>query len=136
MDGATELLQSLSDAGFAMAIGSSGPPENVQCVLDELPGGNFIAASVNGQDVSKGKPDPEVFLKAAKKLGISPKRCAVVEDAPAGIQAARAAGSVAIALTGTASRAKLAEQAHLVVDSLRELTPECIAEWIGHNAAS
>ncbi len=133
MDGATELLQSLSDAGFAMAIGSSGPPENVQCVLDELPGGNLIAASVNGQDVSKGKPDPEVFLKAAMKLGISPERCAVVEDAPAGVQAARAAGSVAIALTGTACRAKLAEQAHLVVDSLRELTPERIAEWIGRN---
>ncbi len=130
MDGAAELLGALHEAGFRVAIGSSGPPENVELVLARLPGAEHIAAAVDGHEVSHGKPHPEVFLLAADKLGIRPGDCAVVEDAPAGIEAARRAGMAAIALTGTAERAKLAGRAHLVVDSLRELSPERIAELI------
>jgi len=130
MDGAGELLAALRGAGFALAIGSSGPPENVELVLRRLPGAEHIAAAVDGHEVTHGKPHPEVFLLAAGKLGVQPGDCAVVEDAPAGIEAARRAGMAAIALTGTAERGKLAERAHLVVDSLRELSPERIAELI------
>jgi len=139
MDGAGRLLRVLDKAGFALAVGSSGPPENVQVVRDCLPGGELLAATVTGEEVTRGKPHPEVFLKAAEKLNVHPRRCAVIEDAPAGVEAARRAGMAAIALTGTASREKLAGRAHLVVDSLRELTPRIIAELIdggqdvGHN---
>ena len=123
MDGAGELLHTLHEAGFAMAIGSSGPAENIELARRCLSGCELIRATVNGMEVTHGKPDPEVFLTAARKLGVAPARCVVVEDAPAGLEAARRAGMAAVAITGTAPRAKLALRAHLVVDSLRELTP-------------
>ncbi|MBL7221096.1 MAG: HAD family phosphatase [Phycisphaerae bacterium] len=129
MHGANELLGALHAAGFKLAIGSSGPPENVELVLDRL-GGDLFSAAVTATDVTHGKPHPEVFLKAAAKLEIAPANCAVVEDAPAGVQAARRAGMIAIAITGTAPREKLATEAHLVIDSLDELSPEIIASLI------
>ena len=130
MDGASELIAALHAVGFAMAIGSSGPPENVALVIRLLPGAQHIAATVDGMQVTHGKPHPEVFLTAAAKLGLPPASCAVIEAAPAGIEAARRAGMTAIALTGTARRETLAPRAHVVVDSLRELTPKSIAELI------
>lgn len=130
MDGASELLTALHQARFAIAIGSSGPAENVEVVVKCLRGAEHVTATVNGLDVSHGKPHPEVFLLAAKKLGVEPSGCAVIEDAPAGVEAARRAGMAAIALTGTAPREKLAGRAHLVIDSLRELSPEVIGKLI------
>jgi len=135
MDGAGELLRSLHEAGFRLAVGSSGPPENVELVRRRLSEGRCISATVDGTQVTHGKPHPEVFLKAAAKLGLAPRRCAVVEDAPAGVEAARRAGMAAIAITGTAPREKLAERAHLVVDSLRELSPGRIAGLVGEKGA-
>lgn len=135
MDGATDLLRSLGEAGFAMAIGSSGPPENVETVMECLPGAELVSARVTGVDVTRGKPDPQVFLIAAHKLGVEPSRCAVIEDAPAGVQAARRAGMAAVAITGTADCDTLAEHAHIVIDSLQELSPESIAQLIDSLAA-
>ncbi len=126
MAGADELLAALDEAGFALAIGSSGPPANVSTVLGCLAEGGRFTAQVTGMDVTRGKPDPQVFLIAAEKLGVASDRCVVVEDAIPGLQAARAAGMVAVALTGTAPREQLAEHADLVVDSLNELTPAVI----------
>ncbi len=123
MPGAEELLEALRADGARLAIGSSGPPENVAAVLDRLPGARHFGAVVTGRDVRNGKPDPEVFLLAAGKLGLSPVACAVVEDSLAGLEAAHRAGSAAIALTGTATREELVPRADRVVDSLRELTP-------------
>ena len=132
MPGAEELLEALHQAGFALAIGSSGPPENVAAVRQCLP--DVFDAAVTAVDVTHGKPHPEVFLKASAKLKIRPIRCAVVEDAPAGVAAARSAGMAAIAITGTAPWDKLARQAHLVVDSLAELNPERIGTLIDSHA--
>jgi beta-phosphoglucomutase len=130
MDGAVELLDALKAAGFALAVGSSGPPENVEVVLRGLGRARLFDAVVNGREVACGKPDPEVFLKAAEKLGVEPGRCAVVEDSLAGLEAARRAGMTPIGLTGTFPRERLAETAALVVDSLRDLSPERIAALI------
>jgi len=130
MAGAGALVAALHAAGAAMAIGSSGPPENVAVVMQCLPGAEHIAATVDGTQVTHGKPDPEVFLLAAAKIGVAPADCAVIEDAPAGVEAARRADMIAIAITGTAPRERLAERAHLVVDSLGELSPRRIAELI------
>jgi len=129
MHGAHELLTALHAADFKLAIGSSGPPENVELVLEHL-GSDLFSAAVTATDVTHGKPHPEVFLKAAAKLQTAPSNCAVVEDAPAGVQAARRAGMIAIAITGTAPHEKLATEAHLVIDSLGELSPEIIASLI------
>lgn len=130
MPGAGDLILSLREAGFDLAIGSSGPPENIQVVLDNLPHGDCFGVQVTGSDVKQGKPHPEVFLKAAEKLGVPPHRCAVVEDALAGLEAARRAGMLPIALTGTTDPDALARNAHVVVDSLRKLDPEEIRNWL------
>ena len=129
MAGAVELLTTLAKAGFRLAIGSSGPPENVQVVLEQLGCGELFSATVDGSCVTCGKPNPEVFLTAAAKLGIDPSHCAVVEDAPVGIEAATRAGMTPIAITGTADRDKLAG-ADIIVETLAALTPTTIAKLI------
>jgi len=129
-DGASDLIGMLHDAGFRMAIGSSGPAENVELARQCLCNSRHIAATVSGREVRNGKPDPEVFLTAAGKMMLASRQCAVIEDAPVGVEAARRAGMTAIAITGTASRESLLRDAHLVVDSLRELDPEVIRELI------
>jgi beta-phosphoglucomutase len=129
MDGALGLIDALFQAGFLLAVGSSGPPENLEFCLKGLGREDCFSATVNGLEVRQGKPDPEVFLLAARRLGVAASNCAVIEDAPAGIEAARAAGMTAIALTGTASADKLSN-AHLIVNSLGRLTPRFIGDLI------
>ncbi len=130
MDGAHELLAALRAAGFAVAIGSSGPPANIAVALERLGGAGAVDATVSGMEVTRGKPDPQVFLLAAGKLGVRPAGCAVVEDALAGLKAARSAGMAAIAITGTFASRELSPLADLVVDALGELNPERIETLI------
>jgi len=128
--GAQQLILALRDAGFALAVGSSGPPENVELALRGVGGSDIITVRVTGEDVTRGKPDPQVFLLASKKLGILPERCCVIEDAPAGIDAAHAAGMVCAALVSTGrSRSELAH-AEKIIDHLQELTPAVIRRLI------
>jgi len=128
MDGAPELLEALHRDGFVLAVGSSGPPENVELALDRLGKRELVAAAVTGADVTRGKPDPQVFLIAAGRLAASPAECAVVEDAPDGVRAARAAGMAVVALLSTGRRESDFEEARpdLIVASLRELSPEIL----------
>jgi beta-phosphoglucomutase len=125
IDGAVELLDALHAAGFKLGVGSSGPPENIQLTLDCLKRGDLFDSVVTRVDVTRGKPDPQVFQIAGERLGAKPEQCVVVEDAPAGIEAANRAGMASVALTGTASREELSH-ARLIVDSLRELKPEVL----------
>jgi beta-phosphoglucomutase len=129
MGGADDLIEALAADGFRMAVGSSGPPENVQLAIEKLRSGQLISAKVTGADVTRGKPDPQVFLMAAYRLGVPPASCAVIEDAVHGVSAAKRAGMVAIALTGTSTHEELAA-ADLVIESLRELSPNRIRELI------
>ena len=128
-DGAIQLIDSLTAEGFILGIGSSAPPENVEMSLNGLNRAKSFKAIVTGNDVARGKPDPQVFLLAAQRMGVEPLDCAVIEDAPAGIEAALAGGMTAIALAGTAPPQSLT-MAHLVVTSLRQLTPKQVAELI------
>lgn len=131
MDGARELIVELHAAGFKLAVGSSGPPENVALALDNLGVRNLFHATVTGLDVTRGKPDPEVFLVAAQRLGIEPRHCAVIEDAPVGIAAANAAGMTSIALLSTGHTRERSAAARLIVESLRELSAARIDRLIG-----
>ena len=135
MKGASQLLAALHGGGFKLAIGSSGPPENVRVTMDGLGMAECFGATVSGADVTHGKPHPEVFLKAAAKLGLEPKNCAVVEDAPAGVAAAKAAGMAAVAITGTATRQQLA-QADTIVDCLTQVTPDLVLQLIRRNGGA
>ena len=126
IDGAVDLVRRCHAAGLRLAVGSSGPQPNIALALDELGITDCFETIVHEKDVTRGKPDPQVFLLAAERLGIEPGACAVIEDAPTGIQAALAAGMTAIGLTTHHPREKLAA-AHQVVDRLADLTPTDIA---------
>jgi beta-phosphoglucomutase-like phosphatase (HAD superfamily) len=110
-------------------VGSSGPPENIALLLEKLGRAAQFAAVVTGADVTRGKPDPQVFLLAAERLNVSPAACIVVEDAVHGIEAARRAGMKSVALAGTSSRDEFSH-ADLVVDRLREITPRKLRDLL------
>ena len=98
MPGTTSLLSSLHQGGWKLAVGSSAPRANVELALNLLGLTDLITVTVCGCDVQRGKPEPDVFLKAADRMGLEPSNCLVVEDAPAGIEAAHRAGMPAVAI--------------------------------------
>jgi len=130
MPGVGQLLESLHAAGFGLAVGSSGPPENVDLILDRLAKRGLFGGIVHGMDVTRGKPDPQVFLLAADRLGIPAQRCAVVEDAPLGIAAAKAAGMASVGLASTGRTRTMLAAADLTVDGLAELSPTILRNLI------
>lgn len=126
LPGVVPLLESLHAAGFRIALGSSTPWSNIRVVLKAIGVEQWFDAIVSGDDVTHGKPHPEVFLKAAEKIGVPPECCVVIEDAMVGIQAAKAAGMGCLAVATTHPREKLSE-ADRVVDTLAGLTAEDLA---------
>jgi beta-phosphoglucomutase len=94
--GAVELLQELRQAGLKIAIGSAS--KNARTVIDKLGIGNLVDAIADGNSVEHPKPAPDVFLAAAKQLGLEPSHCVVVEDATVGIEAAIAGGMKSIGI--------------------------------------
>ncbi len=121
LPGAVELVRACADIGIPCAIGSSGHPLNIQLAIDRMGVADCIQKVVTGHDVTVGKPNPEVFLLAARGLEREPGRCIVVEDAPAGVQAAIAGGMKVVAVTTEHAREKLAD-ADWIVNSLKEIT--------------
>jgi beta-phosphoglucomutase family hydrolase len=111
LPGVVALLEDLAAAGIPRAIGTSTPRANVECVLEITGLGGLFQDIAASEDVSRGKPDPEVFLKAAAKLGAVPFRCVVIEDAHVGIRAAKAAGMKTLAVTTTHPAGSLAPEA-------------------------
>lgn len=125
LPGVRGLLESAQTAGFQQAIGSSAPRANLELILQLTKTAPFFEAIVSMEDTRRGKPDPEVFLNAARKLGIVPAKCLVLEDAPAGVQAARAGGMkcIAVSFVGHHSDAELrAAGADRVVKTLADVS--------------
>lgn len=105
VEGAVELVEYYRVQGHRLAIASSTPRANVDLALRGLRLEHVFSVIVSGEDVARGKPDPEVFLKAARRLDVAPPKCLVIEDSLAGLAAARAAGMQTVALArGTQSR--------------------------------
>lgn len=119
--GVIDLLEALHQEGVTMAVGSSGPLPNIQLVLKQLNIAHYFSALSTGEDVRHGKPDPEVFLVAARRLGRPPARCVVLEDAPQGVEAARRGGMAVLGITS--SRAEEDLLADRVVASFEGLGP-------------
>jgi len=99
LPGAREWLIALRGAGWKQAIASSAPRENVETMLRVLDLAQYLDVIVSAEDVTLGKPDPQVFLAAAAKLGVPPAQCIVVEDAAAGVEGARRGGMKSIGVT-------------------------------------
>jgi len=116
LPGASSWVRRLHAQGWQQAIASSAPGENVGVMLRALALDGMFEAIVSAEDVTRGKPDPQVFVAAAERLGVPRDRCIVVEDAAVGVQAARSAGMRCIGV----SRAVVLD-ADVAVSSLLEL---------------
>ena len=114
-------LEALRARGYRLAIGSSS--KNTKFILGRIGLGDFFDAIADGTDITRSKPDPEVFLVAARKLGLPPADCAVIEDAKAGIEAAKAGGMTALALFGDAKGCGLEDYDLKSFDDLLNLFP-------------
>jgi beta-phosphoglucomutase family hydrolase len=119
LPGVLAWLERLRVAGRRQAIASSAPPANIDALVDELGLRTYFDAIISGFDLP-GKPDPTLFLKVARLIGVSPERCVVVEDAVAGVEAARRAGMKCIAVT-TTNPARALKGADVVVERLDTL---------------
>ncbi len=123
LPGVRAFVESLVAGGSPFAVGSSTPRENIEAVMAGAGMTGLFSKIVAAADVSKGKPDPEVFLKAAAAIGVPSRRCVVFEDSMSGIEAGLAGGMTVVALTTTNARAALEKtSAALVVDSFEEVT--------------
>jgi HAD superfamily hydrolase (TIGR01509 family) len=107
MPGALRLLDELEKAGWSQAVASSAPQENIDLVVDTFDIRRYFAAILSGAGLPAGKPDPALFLQAARALHLPPELCVVVEDAPVGVEAARCAGMPCIAVATTRPRETL-----------------------------
>jgi beta-phosphoglucomutase family hydrolase len=120
LPGAIKLLKSLKQHGIRSAIASSAPIENITIILRGLGIEDCFQAIAPGTEVPEGKPSPQVFLLAAERLGVTPGNCVVIEDAIAGVSAARRAGMRCVAVTNS-HPADTLEEADLVTDSLEKI---------------
>ena len=131
LPGVVELVQELARRGWKQAIGSSAPMENIRMLLDSTGVGSHMQAIASGDDVTAGKPDPQVFLIAFERLGVSPGNGVVVEDAPVGIQAGVRAGAATLGVTTTQSAETLqAAGAQRIVDNLAGITVDDLEELV------
>lgn len=118
--GALEFVRALKEAGRKVALATSAPRQNVDAFLDAFSLNEVFDAEVCGDDVSHGKPNPEVFLKAASDLNEDPGSCVVFEDSLPGVTAAKAAGMTCVALLTTTSREVLNKADYFIMDFLDE----------------
>ncbi len=120
LPGVRDWLDQFKGWGMPMAMASSAPVDNIDALVDELEVRSYFNALVSGADLP-GKPNPDVYLKAAKMIGAAPSQCIVIEDAIAGVAGALAAEMKCIAVT-TTNPAEALKAAHLVLPDLRALT--------------
>jgi len=99
LPGVADWIQRLHKQGWLQAIASAAPRANIDAILEALSATHIFQAIVSAEDVHRGKPDPEVYLVAASRVGVPPERCIVVEDAVAGVDGARRAGMRSIGVS-------------------------------------
>jgi beta-phosphoglucomutase len=131
LPGVIDLMSALRKAGWRQGIGSSAPMENIRLLVEATGIAQYIQAITTGDDVTEGKPHPQVFLLAFERLEVEPRNGVVIEDAPVGIQAGLRAGAATLGVTTTQTEETLQRaDAHRVVSSLTEVSVEDLEELI------
>jgi HAD superfamily hydrolase (TIGR01509 family) len=131
--GCRELLADLREASVLIGLATSGSRRRVEAVLEIMQWTETFDTVVCAADVTEGKPDPEIFLLAAERLGVAPGNCLVFEDSGRGIEAARAAGMVAVGYTGLGATAdSLAAADHLLADFRNVTVADLRGVWSAH----
>lgn len=129
LPGVQQWLERLREMGCRQAVASSAPPENIEALVDELGIRGYFEALVSSYDMP-GKPDPAVFLEAARRLEAQPEQCIVIEDSLAGVEAAKRGSMFCIAVLTTNPKEALA-RADIVVQSLEDLQVEELCRRVG-----
>jgi beta-phosphoglucomutase len=130
LPGALDLMRGLRDAGYRQALASSAPLANIALISETLGIQPLLDAIISGEPLPRGKPAPDIFLAAAAQLGVDAAAALVIEDAPAGVQAARAAGMRCIGVSWGKENPGLAP-ADLVVSSLEQVQPATVRRLLG-----
>lgn len=135
--GFTAFARAAKAAGLKVGLGTAGNPENIAFAIAGLALHDFFDAAVGAADVSHGKPEPDIFLEAARRMNVAPAQCVVFEDAPLGIEAARRAGMRAVALTTSDPEHVFAGYPHVIraCRDYRKLAVDEVAERRNRNAA-
>ena len=134
LPGVLKLLADINAAGFRQALVSSTPLENIDLITGTLGIKHYFQYIISGYDVTEGKPSPQGYLLAARRLGVSPENCIVIEDAVAGVRAAKNGGMKCIAVTNTHPAASLTE-ADLIVTSLEAVNVVVVEQVLAINKA-
>lgn len=123
--GLLDFLETLRRSGIVCAVGSSADMRNIRFVFEKCGLASYFQAVVSSEQVTRCKPDPEIYLKAAEALRLRPEECVVFEDARAGIEAGRRAGMKVVALATTLPREELERTtAALVIDDFTQMSVE------------
>lgn len=123
--GSIQLIESLHERGYRLAIASQSPEEHIENVVNCLKIGQFFEGFTSAKEVEKGKPEPDVYEKAAERLDVKTEKCVAIEDTTAGIKSAKSAGMVCIGLQEDSSGTG---DADYLTHSLAELDPEKIVD--------
>src|SRR5258706_1916865 len=132
LPGVADWVHRLHKEGWLQAIASAAPRANIDTVLEALSATHIFQGIVSAEDVHRGKPDPEVYLTAASRVGVSPDRCIVVEDAVAGVQGARSAGMRSIGVSHNGAHLP----ADIVVQALELLDPDAFDKLLEDQCCS
>lgn len=126
MPGLIQSIKLLKEKNYKLAIASSGAKKYINLVISKFQLGGIFDIIVTGDDVHKGKPNPETYTTACKKLNILPEDCVVLEDATVGIMAAKSAGCKCIGVKNPHTPPQDLSKADLILSNLKELTTDII----------
>ena len=129
MPGLIDLLENLKTKNIPLAVASSSDPETIRVILEKSGIRKYFLHVVSSSEVGKSKPEPDVFLHAAKLLGVAPENCVVFEDSKNGIKAAKAAGMFCIAYSGANSGDQDRNHADLHISDYKDLKNAGL-DWI------
>jgi beta-phosphoglucomutase len=120
LTGLVDFLDYLKQSGFKTALGTSAPPQNVSFILDGLDLRDYFEVIVDGSQVERGKPDPQIYQRCVEKLGLASEECVVFEDSLAGLEAGEGAGCLIIGVATSHTAAELAPKTKLIMPDFSE----------------
>ncbi|AAK78831.1 beta-phosphoglucomutase family hydrolase [Clostridium acetobutylicum] len=126
IEGIIELVDKLKDKNILIAVASSSPRKFIEAVLETFGIIERFDKIICGEEVPKGKPEPDIYIEAARQLGVNIEECVVLEDSTHGIAAAKAAGMKCIGFRNPDSGSQVHSKADIVVNSIREIDIEAI----------
>lgn len=126
--GFEDFVNEIRELGIKTALATSNSWPAVKKLFERFGISDYFDCVITAEEVVRKKPDPEIFLLSAEKLGVASESCLVIEDSAAGVEAARAAGMKVVAIAHNETHAETLKKANLVIEDFDDLSPEILAE--------